>query len=97
MYVGHVASSFNASRNCRMLSFKTASPTNVFGQTVSSTFCLLTRCPGFSIRSLRTAKAFGRKEMESASCHKHSLVKSRWKPTNVMSLPEKHRGHALGE
>jgi hypothetical protein len=59
-----------------MLSLRTASPTKVPGQTASNSFCLLTSCPGCSSNSFKTAKAFGRRGIERASCHRHSFARS---------------------
>ena len=44
-----------------MLSFRTASVTNVSGHTASSSCCLVTSWRGCSTRCLRTANAFGRR------------------------------------
>src|SRR5215472_15292368 len=69
-----------------MLSLSTASPTNVPGQTISSTCCLLTRYPAFSTRTFRTAKAFGRSDIERVPCHKHSLLRSSRNCPNAISF-----------
>src|SRR5262249_14065815 len=60
-----------------MLSFRTASVTNVPGHTASSTCCLLRSCPGYSSSNLRTANAFGRRVIARASSQRHSFLRSR--------------------
>src|SRR3954453_19794181 len=59
-----------------MLSLSTASPTKVPGHTVSSTCCLVTRTPEWSISNFRTANALGRSAMDRVPLHKHSLARS---------------------
>jgi hypothetical protein len=67
-----------------MLSLRTASPTNVPGQTASSTCCLLTSSPGCSSSTFKTPKAFGRKDIARVPCHKHSLAMSNRNCPKVM-------------
>src|SRR5262245_17792724 len=69
-----------------MLSFKTASLTNVPGQTASSTCRLVTNCPAFSTSNFKTANGFGRSGIARVPCHKHSLVRSSQNGPNEMWL-----------
>ena len=66
-----------------MLALSTASLTNVAGQTLSSSCCLVTSWPGCSTRSLRTANAFGRSAIPCVPSHRHSFVRSRRNRPNV--------------
>src|SRR5262245_22161030 len=69
-----------------MLSFNTASLTNVPGHTASRTCCLVTNCPAFSTSNFKTANGFGRSEIARVPCHKHWLMRSSQNGPNDMWL-----------
>ena len=84
--LGVLASSPSASRNCLMQSFKTASPTNVSGQTASSNCCFVTRFPGLASRKQSTAYALGRRAIVTPSRCKHSFALSNQNGPKLMSI-----------